>query len=513
MSCDNLCTAAKCEELENRISALEQALELLEASFEAHTNQEIPTAHNYNSNIKIDGSYQSNTLTLTVADKTSQDTATIQIPDSNVTVSLAADSSNTLKVFVAVGSKNDSETIKLPEPEVTVSLAVADQDLKVFVAVGSKNDSETIKLPLPNPFDLLDLLKLLLLGELKDDLKDLIRDLLGDLVQSLENLLRDYLDDLLRNKFNFSVDTTFNDRQLTTCVSNGLFRDCSTVRISDRIGGGGGGGGGNGDDNGDYLSGSGSLSESGILTINIDSSIGSANIQIDLPLPEILKLLEEVHDATVVQITGSTPTAFLCAVDATDEPVDNQSTEYAGTGILGLHALTRTVNENLVTVFGALCQQESPIAAIPEWWQVRTGSDRPQLVVIYKGGDSYWSITIPWYRGVYGNVIIKQMPSYTRGAFATYLTLNDNSKIVVNAESKIAGETFINRVKSLVSSSMLSDSRIQSGGERKGKLIAKVGVKPAYAKYFAKGQKDQLPDWGYNFITDKWVKYARSDTQ
>ena len=45
MSCSDLCTAAKCQELENRIGALEQALELLEAAFEAHTQQDIPEAH------------------------------------------------------------------------------------------------------------------------------------------------------------------------------------------------------------------------------------------------------------------------------------------------------------------------------------------------------------------------------------------------------------------------------------------------------------------------------------
>ena len=47
MTCPDLCTAAKCEELENRISALEQTIELLVASFEAHVSQDIPEAHNY----------------------------------------------------------------------------------------------------------------------------------------------------------------------------------------------------------------------------------------------------------------------------------------------------------------------------------------------------------------------------------------------------------------------------------------------------------------------------------
>ena len=47
MTCPDLCTAAKCAELEARISALEQALELFEAAFEAHLSQDIPEAHYY----------------------------------------------------------------------------------------------------------------------------------------------------------------------------------------------------------------------------------------------------------------------------------------------------------------------------------------------------------------------------------------------------------------------------------------------------------------------------------
>ena len=43
MSCPDLCTAQKCQELEARIANLEQALALLEAAFETHVDQDIPT--------------------------------------------------------------------------------------------------------------------------------------------------------------------------------------------------------------------------------------------------------------------------------------------------------------------------------------------------------------------------------------------------------------------------------------------------------------------------------------
>lgn len=117
MACPDLCTAEKCAELEGRIGNLEQALELLKAAFDVHVVQNIPEAHNYiptvtvetfinenntltievtideqkdfsqttlpthqKSNLSLNGSYQSEILTLTVADGESQDSIEITIP-------------------------------------------------------------------------------------------------------------------------------------------------------------------------------------------------------------------------------------------------------------------------------------------------------------------------------------------------------------------------------------------------------------------------------------------------
>jgi hypothetical protein len=84
--------------------------------FEAHVNQDIPEAHNY---------------------------------QPQVDVALAVNSGdNTLKVFVKVDDQNDSDTIVLPkyESEVDVALAVNSEDnsLKVFVKVGDNSDEEII---------------------------------------------------------------------------------------------------------------------------------------------------------------------------------------------------------------------------------------------------------------------------------------------------------------------------------------------------------------------------------
>lgn len=64
--CQTLCTAAKCAELESRIGSLEQALALLEASFEAHTNQNIPDAHGIDGNVDVNLNLSGNQLSVGV---------------------------------------------------------------------------------------------------------------------------------------------------------------------------------------------------------------------------------------------------------------------------------------------------------------------------------------------------------------------------------------------------------------------------------------------------------------
>jgi|GEM_PF-6543229 len=50
MSCNDLCTAAKCAELEARIEVLEETIYELESLVQLHINQDIPQAHNYEGN-------------------------------------------------------------------------------------------------------------------------------------------------------------------------------------------------------------------------------------------------------------------------------------------------------------------------------------------------------------------------------------------------------------------------------------------------------------------------------
>lgn len=140
---------------------------------------------------------------------------------------------------------------------------------------------------------------------------------------------------------------------------------------------------------------------------------------------------------------------------------------------------------------------EPPIAVIPEWWQVRIGADRPQLVCLFgeknrngKIGRTRWPLTIPHYIGPQK----PQLPAYTKGQWEGILTLRDNSKLIVNAVSKSEAERVISALQKYINPQMLqgSESKI---GIRKGKKLKQVLVFPTSVRFFKTGQKNTVPTW------------------
>jgi hypothetical protein len=209
--CGDLCTAQQCQileqkidqlwdyvhYLEDRLGALEQAHELLEAAFESHEQQDIPQAHNYQPQVDV----------------------ALAITGSN-------SGENGLKVFVKVDDQSDSETITLPkyEPEVDVSLAANSEDnsLKVFVAVGDKNDSETITLPKPEE------------PEVTVGVFDFGNNEFGISVQVGSKQAQDDFKITLSEqhvKSNLKLDGSFQSEVLTLSVADGESQDTATILI------------------------------------------------------------------------------------------------------------------------------------------------------------------------------------------------------------------------------------------------------------------------------------------
>ena len=94
---------------------------------------------------------------------------------------------------------------------------------------------------------------------------------------------------------------------------------------------------------------------------------------------------------------------------------------------------------------GNLQRLTETIATTPVSWVIKPGDDIPQLVIIFrvqgkKGGGNY-PIYIPHYDGNK----LPYIPEYRKGSEGCVLTLKDNSKIVIHANTYESAEKFIQK--------------------------------------------------------------------
>jgi hypothetical protein len=138
------------------------------------------------------------------------------------------------------------------------------------------------------------------------------------------------------------------------------------------------------------------------------------------------------------------------------------------------------------------------IAAVPEWWQVRTGQ-RPQLVILYaevsKDGkltSSRWSLNLPHYNKP--KSYKPAFPTYEKGSFEGILRLSDNSPVIVNCKNSTECKRVLNALKQFIPQKLTKGS-VMKIGERFGADYKQVRVKAVSIKFFAEGQKDMKPTW------------------
>lgn len=198
----------------------------------------------------------------------------------------------------------------------------------------------------------------------------------------------------------------------------------------------------------------------------------------------------EIKAELVKPIAGS-----LSSADCEEKPEDYS---YNGQGLAGLANMITATSSILNKIRQRACEIE-PATVIPDWWQVRRGQ-RSQAVIIYqeydpatnKFLDSKWSLAIPYYRFPEGATPL--IPDYKKGQIQGMLTLDDNSKIIVNCSTREEAARVLASLEVLVDPSMLQnkDSLI---GERKGKALKTCTVKPRSIKFFEDGQRDTTPTW------------------
>jgi hypothetical protein len=208
----------------------------------------------------------------------------------------------------------------------------------------------------------------------------------------------------------------------------------------------------------------------------------------------ILKIIEKLLKRKDMEFTTVSVNVFKkCKDDGTPE-FGSQDIEV----IKGLEA-ERTKEFDEIAKIRAMECKDCCTAAVPEWWAVRVGANRPQLVVLYgeslsddRTGRSRYAMTIPHYKFTGSGK--PSFPTYQKGSWEGTLTLKDNSKVIVNAISYVEASRVLDAIKAFIDPSMVQGS-IQKIGERKGVTLKTITVKPCTAKYFATGQKDTNPTY------------------
>lgn len=149
------------------------------------------------------------------------------------------------------------------------------------------------------------------------------------------------------------------------------------------------------------------------------------------------------------------------------------------------------------------------VAAIPMSWQIRNEGGKPQLViqcaeengVDENGNKKYKSamypISVPHWDGTASDKI--SLPSYIKGNYEGIYTLNDNSKVTINAQNEIECRRIINAIKPHIPKQYTTDAYFKGGIIVRDKPIKESRVKPRYGRYFKDGQKNNKPNWRIDF--------------
>ena len=152
------------------------------------------------------------------------------------------------------------------------------------------------------------------------------------------------------------------------------------------------------------------------------------------------------------------------------------------------------------------CQPPSDaIAVIPDWWNVRLGANRPQLLILYarKFSDGTWDkpkyvLSIPHWNKSKSATQLSDFPAYEKGNFQGTRVLPDNSKLIVNALTADEALRVIVKLSASIPSDLIEQAQT-SIADRRGAELRKIKVFPRIARFFATGQRDLRPTWSVDF--------------
>jgi hypothetical protein len=209
-------------------------------------------------------------------------------------------------------------------------------------------------------------------------------------------------------------------------------------------------------------------------------------------LKKIKKKTEECSDPCLESITVQ----VFDGCDGNTPKKKNKSIQViAGTG-----DLYAGIFSELLAQQSLQCDNHDCVAAVPEWWQVRVGANRPQLIMQFAErlpngnyGPPHWVLSIPWCT-VTSSHTTPPISSYQKGNVEVCLRLADNSSIVANCINEATAIRVLSQAIACISPTQLigANHRI---GVRSGEGLQNLIVYPRSAKYFSTGQRNTVPDW------------------
>ena len=332
-SCPDLCTAAKCQELEARINVLESDFALLKASFDAHIKQEIPEAHQYKPKVRVNNVIEDNTLITDVSVDSESDFSEVPLTfDPFVTFDIFPISDNQYEFKVQVNGNNDSDILTLDNNEdildVTVGLTSQDE-VEVSIQLNDKSASDSTILPNSNvSLDVFD----------NTDESALIKAQVGK--DSDEDII--FFPEQKHIESNLSLSASYRSDILTITVADGESQDSTEVFIdAENI-------------------------------INNRGGEGMSCDNLDLKLDDIIRLLQLVLQHVSIEIIGKANSEYKCEFPSDDN--DNLISTYAesivvekdyqGIGLSGIHENLKLIHQNLDSLHDDVCKSVDPISTL-----------------------------------------------------------------------------------------------------------------------------------------------------
>jgi hypothetical protein len=149
------------------------------------------------------------------------------------------------------------------------------------------------------------------------------------------------------------------------------------------------------------------------------------------------------------------------------------------------------------TLINEICEVEKEsIVASPDWWQVRLRADVPQIALVFRalGTRTYHKLTLPHPLNI-NKLSAPPINTYKKGNWQGEIVCIDNSKFLVNCETKIEAERVINIALRLIDPVFTGLIPRLYFAERKGIAVSTGNMLATSALYFSRGQQNTMPDW------------------